>query len=204
MRKLGLTLLLAALGATGALAQPVVVSLSDLPCLPVSGNAPLYVASSPSSPDNIVRVFFRRQAHGDLYYLVMHPLDNGSYWAVLPKPEQQNEMVEYHIHVGGPDGQTLGTSAIRLVAVTDDCEAELSDKQEDESENLRVGETHSDQKGRPVAWFMCDGIVERIGVQGEIRPDDFCGVPPPPAPLVLGSEVGRTQQDPSQSRPEGP
>jgi hypothetical protein len=204
MRRLGSTLLLAALFAVPGLAQPVVVSLSDLPCFPERGNAPLYVATSPTSPDHVVRAFFRRQAHGDLYYMLMHPIGNGSYWAVLPKPEQQNEMVEYHIHVTGPDGQTLATSPIRLVAVTADCKAELTDEQEDESENLRVGETHSDQKGRPVAWFMCDGIVERIGVEGEIRPDDYCGVPPPPAPLVLGSEVGRSQQDPSPSRPEGP
>jgi hypothetical protein len=108
------------------------------------------------------------------------------------------------VHVTGPQGQTLATSPIRLVAVTGNCEAELSDEQEDESENLRVGETHADQKGRPVAWFMCDGIVERIGVEGEVRPDEYCGVPPPPAPLVLGSEIGRTQQDPSPSLPEGP
>lgn len=187
--------------AAPALAQPVLISLADLPCLPEQANAALHVSVSPDVEQNAVRLFFRRQAHGDLYYLQMHPLGEGRYWAVLPKPQHQNEMVEYHVHIGGPAGETMATSPIRLVAVTHDCEVELTDQEEDESDNLRVGETTADQKSRAVAWFLCDGIVERIGVDGLVRPDDFCGVPPPPAPLVLGSIVGPLPAE-SPSRPE--
>jgi hypothetical protein len=184
-----------------ALAQPVIISVADLPCLPEQGNAALHISVSPDVEQNAIRLFFRRQAHSDLYYLLMHPLGNGHYWAVLPKPEKQNEMVEYHIHIGGPAGETVASSPIRLVAVTKKCEAKLSDQEEDESDNLRVGETTADQKSRPVAWFLCDGIIQRIGIDGQVRPDDFCGVPPPPAPLVLGSVVGPLPAE-SPSRPE--
>lgn len=166
-----------------ALAQNTAIMVSDVPCLPVEGNAPVYASATPPSADTTLRLYFRRQDYGDLYYVVMHPLGGGNYWSVVPKPERQNLVVEFHVTALDKEGKVLNSTETERVVVTGDCEAKLSQNEEEESETLTIGETTVGQKGRPVVWFLCDGITHRIDIAGTIRPDPFCGVPAPPIPL---------------------
>jgi hypothetical protein len=185
-------------GAAGALilgaaayAQSAAVMVSDVACMPVEGNTPVYASVGPPSADTTLRLYFRRQDFGDPYYIVMHPLGGGNYWAVMPKPERQNEVVEFHVTAFDKEGQVLNSTEAERVVVTGDCEAKLSKNEEIESETLTIGETSVAQKGQPVVWFLCDGITHRIDTSGTIRPDPFCGVPAPPIPLPpTGSSDG--------------
>jgi hypothetical protein len=181
-------------------AQVVGVVVSELACLPMEGNAPVFAAVSPTAPDHAVRLYFQRQDHGDLYYVVMTPLGGGNYWAVLPKPERQNEVVEYHVTVLDDEGRVLGsTRDIQeyRAAVIRDCEAKLSRQQEEASETLTIGETHSSQKDKPVAWFLCDGITHRIDSEGRLRADNFCGGAPGPIPYITRLGGVRTPASPA-------
>lgn len=187
---IGLTLAALVGAAPRAQAQPVGVVVSELPCLPMEGNSPVFAAVSPAADDHAVRLYFQRQDHGDLYYVVMTPLGGGNYWAVLPKPERQNEVVEYHVTVLDKDARVLASTRDRQeyrATVIRDCEAKLSEQQEEASESLTIGETHASQKGKPVAWFLCDGITHRIDSQGRLRADEFCAVPPGPIPYITQS-----------------
>lgn len=177
-------------GAAAVLAQPVVIEVAPPPCLPREGNAPLWATVTPDLPENSVRLYFQRAGYGDLYYLVMTRAGAGRFWAVLPKPEEQNESVEVHVHVRSQDDHALQSSPNLSIPVTGDCDVELTDEQEEIGEELRVGETNVSQRNRPVAWFLCDGIIERIDPEGEVRPDEFCGVPPGPAPIVAEGGKG--------------
>jgi len=186
IRKTYLGLSLATLLAPAvATAAPAVVDVRGVPCLPRERNSVVYATVSPDLADYQVRLFFRRDGHGDAYFMAMTKFDDkGHFYAVLPKPDRQNEEVEYHVHVRGADKQTLASSPILIAPVTGDCKVELTKEQEDLSNELVVGETRVDQKGRPVAWFLCDGIVSRVDIFDEQRPDEFCSVPPGPVPIV--------------------
>jgi uncharacterized protein YlaI len=158
--------------------------ISSLPCLPVEGNAAVHASVSPPGAAVTVRTFFRRQDYGDMYYVTMNSLGGGNYWAVLPKPERQNEVVEYHVTALDAAGAVLNSSPVQRTTVLRDCEAKLAQAEEQLSEALTIGETTKHQKGHPVAWFLCDGILHRVDTQGEVRVDEFCSVPPTPIPIV--------------------
>lgn len=181
-----LTAALAVFAPVSALAQKaVIVEVEPLACPPRNENSVVTATVVPDDPTYQVRLYFQRDQFGDLYYLVMRPLGAGRYWMVLPKPERQNDFAEYHVSVVDAEQAVLQSSPRTQVAVTDDCEVELTEEQRDQAEQLRVGETNADQKGRAVAWWLCDGIIERIDPQGGIRPDEFCGVPPAPVPIIV-------------------
>ena len=180
--------------ATAASAQVASIVVSTLPCLPVEGNSALYAAVSPPNPETVLRAYFRRQDHGDVYYVKMNALGGGNYWGVLPKPERQNEVVEYHLTAldkDGADGVVLSSTETFRVVVLSGCESKLSSIEEEQSESLAIGETTIDQKGRPVAWFLCDGITHRIDTRGKQRADEFCAVPPPPIPIIDQGTISR-------------
>lgn len=186
MRKLYFGLILGSLLApAAATAAPAIVDLRGLPCLPRERNSVVLATVSPDLADYQVRLFFRRDGYGDAYFIQMVKFDDkGHFYAVLPKPDRQNEEVEYHVHVRGADKQTLASSPILIAPVTGDCKVEMTKEQEEMSNELVVGETRVDQKGHPVAWFLCDGIVSRIDVFDDQRPDEFCAVPPGPVPII--------------------
>jgi hypothetical protein len=194
------TLLLAAMLAAcapwAAVAQKaVIVEVDPLACLPEAENAVVTATVLPDDPTFEIRLYFQRDQFGDLYYLVMRPLGAGRYWMVLPKPEKQNDIAEYHVTVVAADRAVLQSSPHVQVPVSDDCEVELTEEQREQAEQLRVGETANDQKGRAVAWWLCDGIIERIDPQGGVRPDEFCGVPPAPVPIIVEGDKS-TAPDP--------
>jgi len=203
MRKLLYSVLVgASFASAAAFAAPAIVDVRGVPCLPRERNAAVYATVSPDLSDYQVRLFFRRDGHGDAYFVVMKKLDDkGHFFAVLPKPDRQNEEVEYHVHVRGPEKETLASSPILVAPVTGDCKVELTKEEDDMSNELVIGETRVDQKGHPVAWFLCDGIVSRIDIVDQQRPDEFCAVPPGPVPIVAsgGPTVGvATEASPSR------
>jgi hypothetical protein len=86
-------LVLAAFAATSAtVAQTPTVTVEALECLPVGGFTPVYarVGSEPGGAQ--VRVYFRRfhEEVEDFYYIVMEPTGDGRYYAVLPKPSDED------------------------------------------------------------------------------------------------------------------
>jgi hypothetical protein len=89
---LPLLFVLTLLGVTRvAQAQTPTVTIEALECLPVSGFTPVFarVGSEPAGAQ--VRLYFRR-AHEeveDFYYVVMEPTGDGRYYAVLPKPADE-------------------------------------------------------------------------------------------------------------------
>lgn len=185
--------------------QAVAIQMTVPECAPRKENVAVYATVTPDVPGNEVRTYFHRRDYGDLYYLVMHPMGNGRYWAVLPKPQEQNESVEFHIHVRSADDQALESSPSMTIPVTSDCKVELTDEQRDAAQKLRVGDTRPDQRGRAVAWFLCDGIVERIDLDLQVRPDLFCAVPPGPVPIVAEGKSGVISgEDPPDVSPARP
>lgn len=215
-------LLLVAMFAMAGIAQAqrvIIVEVDPLPCVPRQGNAVVTATVTPDEPENAVRLFFQRDAYGELYYLEMMPLGAGRYWAVLPKPEEQNDVAEYHVNVVAPgpadidalenrDYQssiTLQSSPTHRTPVTDDCKVEMTEEQRNHAQRLRVGETTVSQKGRPVAWWMCDGIIERIDTKGGVRPDEFCGAPPAPVPIIVeGKGIPISPTPPPEVSPSRP
>ena len=76
----------------GALqAQTPTVTVEPLECLPVGANAPVYARISGEPGGSHVRLYFRRlhEEVEDFYYVVMEPTGDGRYYAVLPKPSDE-------------------------------------------------------------------------------------------------------------------
>jgi hypothetical protein len=146
-------------------------------CIPIDGNAAV-PAEAPVVPEGAeVRTYFRRQDHGDYYYLPMRRdvgASAGPLWSVLPKPEAENEMAELWVAIVAADGTVLSRTTVVTAPVTGDCVAELTAEQLDASDELVIGETARSQEHRRVAWWQCEGIVTRIDVERERRDDDAC------------------------------
>ncbi len=195
--------LIVLLAPTVATAAPAIIDVRGVPCVPRERNSVVYATVSPDLDQYQVRLFFRRDGYGDAYFMQMVKFDDkGHFYAVLPKPDRQNEEVEYHVQVRDAVKQTLASSPILIAPVTADCKVEMTKEQEDMSNELVVGETRVDQKGHPVAWFLCDGIVSRIDVFDDSRPDEFCSVPPGPVPIVAAG--GPTVGVPNEASPSRP
>jgi hypothetical protein len=74
-----------------AQAQTPTITVDPLECLPISGFTPVYarIGSEPAAAQ--VRLYFRRthEEVEDFYYVVMEPTGDGRYFAVLPKPTDE-------------------------------------------------------------------------------------------------------------------
>ena len=148
-------------------------------------NARIVVRVTGLSGIGSVRVYFRytgKAAEADLKseaavmsedknpysYMEMRQLDNGLYWAVLPKPEDRTTAVQYRMVV--TDGENLRTSSdLFTIPIRTDCPVTLSDDEKKFAANLVVGLTVPDQTFVPKG-FLCDGIVGQITVTGELKP----------------------------------
>lgn len=166
-----LTLLL---GALPAMAQVPRIVVSPVSCLPATGNGVVHAGVVPEVEDGSVRLYFRRQGFGDYYWVPMAAEDGGRYWGVLPVPEEANERAEYYVAVYDTADRILGQSVVHTVSVSSDCEPELTPEHRDRATALSVGETSLSQKHRKVAWWECEGVVERIDVFLETRDDTSC------------------------------
>jgi hypothetical protein len=175
MRAYVLPVLAALCLAAAATAQPARVLLADVACINESGHTLVQGAAAPLPAGGEVRFYFRRQGHGDFYWVPGQSTDQqGVFWGVLPVPEPDNDVAEVYAALYGPTGMPLAQSRVRSVPVRGDCPVELDERQQAESRAMTVGETTLGQKLRKLAWWRCDGLRTRIDVRGERRDDDTC------------------------------
>ena len=176
-------------------AQIPSLEVEPLVCLPKDGNRNLEVRTEPTElPEGWgMRTYFRRQDHGNFYYVPTYPYDEDlrpdlldadtgkvliekywTQWGVFPKPLDENVSAEYYVSIHNEEGQAVAQSETNIVEVTDDCEVDMVENQRDFAEELVIGETVVDQQGKKVIWWQCDGMDTRIGVAGDLREDRSC------------------------------
>jgi hypothetical protein len=196
------------LACTAAQAQSI--SLLDPTCVPRKGNG---VVRAEIKQDLLAnqspRLYFRWRNHAPspFYWVAMEVEPKGEYWAVLPRPEDRNNEVEYYAAVVDAAGNEKFRSdgENRRVQVRNDCQTRLNERQQGVAENLIVGETRPEQFRKRVFGFLCPGLKIRIDHRGVRRSDEQCGpcglawMPP----SALGKSVIGTIDDPepSPSRP---
>ena len=174
LRKPLVTCLVLAL-VTGPLVAQVPLMTVAIECIPSGGNGVVNLGIAPDVGGD-VRVYFRRTGYGDYYYAPAETGQPGSgvYWSVLPVPEPDNAVAEYYGAVVDPSGRFLGQTPVQTVPISDDCDVDLTEPQRSRSSDLTIGETSIGQKGMKVAWWQCEGVDQRIDLNGEERQDDAC------------------------------
>ncbi len=162
--------------AAAARAEVPMIAVDPTACLPIEENGVITAKVTPELGGSMVRLYFRWKDRGDNYYVPMTAKGSGRYWAVLPKPERRNELVEYYGAVVLPDGKEISRSKVAEVKVKDreDCKLPLTEKEIGQAENLIIGETVQPQNRRSVLGFLCEGIVSRIDARGVMHADDLC------------------------------
>jgi hypothetical protein len=163
-----------ALASAAALAQTPTVGLNRVTCVPEEANQVFNATIRPEVGGTVVRLYFRWDQHGAMYYVEMFAAGEGKYWGIPPKPEPDNESIEYYAAVVDPAGTVLARSETLLSPVTDDCSVTMTPQQFGRANNLTVGETVEAQEGRKVLGFLCDGVVTRVNFEGIPRPDEIC------------------------------
>lgn len=98
--------------------------------------------------------------------------------------DQDHEAAEIYVAILDGYRNILRRSPTVLVPVVDedDCEPQPSSENESDltpaeqgfANNLTIGETTKEQRGRAVFHWLCDGIVTRVGVNPGPRPDEYC------------------------------
>jgi hypothetical protein len=157
--------------ATAATDAPRIVH-EALSCVPGDGNARVTAVVTSGAPITSVRVYFRAVEKSQDYFLEMRRAENGSYWAVLPVPESGTKAVQYKLFVR--DGDGLDASTEPFVARTgSNCPVTLSDEEKRYAANLVIGLTSDAQNAIPDG-FRCVGLVSKITVNGELKPNDEC------------------------------
>lgn len=196
------------------LAAQVALSPAPVSCVEARGNTPVILAVQPSQGLSSVRVYFRAVNEPEpFFFLEMRSQGNGTYWAVLPIPESSTREVQLYFAVVDGAGQVTTTQPL-VVPVVSGCQAQLTSEQDGFARNLVVGETSEAQKDELVWGFQCPGIISRLDLRGELRPDDRCRealmllaskkdilIPA----LLVGGAVGGAvyldRKDPSPSQP---
>ena len=163
-----------AMTTSAAFAQAPEVDVTRVECVPEEENAVIHGMISPEIGGTVARLYFRWDEHGAMYYVDMVAAGEGKYWAIPPKPERENNSVEYYAAVVDPSGTILARSETRISPVTDDCRVTMTPQQFGYANNLTVGETVEAQEGRKVLGFLCDGVVTRVNHEGIPRPDEIC------------------------------
>lgn len=127
----------------------------------------------------------------------------------------QNEPVEFYVAAFDADGNQIAVTPMRVVQVTDDCKVDLTRDQNKYAENLTVGNTDEWQHDRKPFHWLCDGIDNRIDVDGTEHGDGVCAVAAIlpqhkvliPAAIVSGAVVTGVivnDKEPKQASPDGP
>lgn len=170
------TCLALALGLSSGLAhaQAPTVAAEPAPCFPEAENGVVNATVRPEVGGSTVRVYFRWDEHGAMYWVDMVAAGDGAYWGIPAKPEPENERIEYYVSVLDPYGRTLARSENLFSPVEEDCVVALTPVQVAASNNLTVGETVEAQQARKVLGFLCDGVVTRVNHEGLMRPDEIC------------------------------
>ena len=201
--------------AVAAHAAPPVMSPSILTCVSSSGNTVVSLSLKPETGWSSVRVYFRRAGLPDFYYLELRSDGRGNYWAALPRPDQGTRSAEVQFAVKDAEGAET-RSALQKVDVTSTCTVALSSDQERFARNLVVGETVMSQSGQVLNGWECTGVVSRINVDGQLRPDSTCRavilaaaavpveqvlVPAAIAGGVIGGVIVHNREHTEQSKP---
>lgn len=164
-----------ALCSAGALsAQGPAITVDEVACVPERDNGIVWATVDPEVGGSTVRLFFRWDEHGDMYFVDMIAAGGGRYWGTPAKPERRNEEIELYVAVVDPAGRVLSRTDELYSPVEDDCDVELTPAQLGVANNLTVGETVPAQEGNEILGFLCDGVVTRINADGIMRPDEVC------------------------------
>ena len=79
-------------------------------------------------------------------------------------------------------------SPLQTANVTSSCTTNLSPEQERFAHNLVVGESVIDQVGAVLDGWQCTGVVSRINVNGQLRPDATCRA------VAIATAAGATEK----------
>lgn len=198
--------------AASAMAADPIITVQTPSCSAKGSNIPVSLRVAPTGTWSSVRTYFGVEGGADLYFLEMRSNGNGSFWAVLPRPEGSVSNVEVIAAVRDADGREYRAEPRRVV-IAPTCQTQLSADERRYAANLVVGETLASQAGAPLRGFTCDGLLARMQVDGTFATDSFCraanlvassGVPRQEAiqPLALvGGAAGDDQTGTRQPRP---
>ena len=150
------------------------VTVEQVPCFRVAENQVVHGTATGEAPGGSARLYFRWEERGGFYWVDMEHDGPGRFWAVPPKPEKRNPLIQYYSVLMDASGREIARSAVRKTQVTGDCHVELTPQQRGVAQNLTVGETTADQSHGGVLGFLCDGIVTRVSASNIRRGDDFC------------------------------
>lgn len=169
-----LAAVIAAWSAGALVAQGPSITVDEVPCFPERDNGIVWATVEPEVGGSTVRLYFRWDEHGDMYFVDMIAGGDGRYWGIPAKPERRTEEVELFVAVVDPSGRVLSRTDELYSPVEDDCDVELTPVQAGVANNLTVGETVPAQEGNKILGFLCDGVVTRISSDGILRPDEVC------------------------------
>jgi hypothetical protein len=154
-----------------SLAAPAATAAATAPTCAAGGDNVLIQWSKPAAQGEHLRVYFRSSEEEVEHYMVMRSVDGGSTWAVLPKVAQQTPAIEYRVVSVGANG--LNNLASGRIPVRAECGTpQLTGAAAEGSDGLIVGLT---AEGNVVPkGFLCEGIVGKIEVDGEMRAHRGC------------------------------
>src|SRR6476660_3109322 len=161
------------LAATGAHAQSA-VKVEPATCFRSGENQVVHGTAAGEAPGGAARLYFRWEERGGFYWVEMEHDGVGRYWAIPPKPEKRNAMIQYYAALFDAAGKEVARSQTQKSEVRADCHVELTSQQRGVSQNLTIGETTADQSHGGVMGFLCDGVVTRVNADNVRRADDFC------------------------------
>jgi hypothetical protein len=176
-----------AFSSSAALAAPPALSPILPSCVPKRANSVVSLITYPEGTWASIRTCFRKTGTTDFYFVEMRNVGRGSYWAVLPRPEDATAAVDVFFAVMGVEGRETRTP-LMTIPVTSPCGTTLTTEQARYAQNLVVGETAKNQFGLSVLGFLCDGVISRIDFAGKLRPDDACRIALIADAMGLGDE----------------
>jgi hypothetical protein len=142
-------------------------------CIPSEGNSVAKVTLKPDTGWALVRAYFRATEGKSDYYMEMRAMGDGSFFAVLPKPDSKTSSVEMYTIARDAEGRPVKSGPITVKA-SGGCKVTLTEEEQRYAQNLVVGNTAVEQETKVVEGFLCDGIVSRIDIKGALRPDEQC------------------------------
>ncbi len=170
VRLVAAAMLLSVVGT--AEAAPPLLTPSVPSCLS-RGNTVVFLSLKPETGWSSVRVYFRRAGLPDFYYLELRSDGRGNYWATLPLPEDETRSAEVQFGVKDAEGVETRSALLKLHDEAG-CSTQLSQEQQRFARNLVVGETVMGQTGQVLHGWKCPGVVSRINLDGQLRPDANC------------------------------
>jgi hypothetical protein len=174
MSKMRAAVLIAlALGLVANMAFAGTAPVSTARCIAAGSQARVDWNAGSSPRPAAVRVYFQSANAKMEHYVEMRSAGNGSYWAVLPKPQAGVSYIDYR--VATVEGANDLTRDHGRIALANDCASpRLGSQEASYASSLIVGSAEPVSPVIPVG-FKCDGIIGRINAKGELSAFDACG-----------------------------